>query len=308
MSELTHIPCPLCYGRSYSEIKRFEDGVVVGECDTCGMSYTPVAHREPESLFFDNEITDVEAAYGPILRKEVKHFRDEIFSKYTKRLLEYVPGPDHLDVGCAHGFFLNKSREAGFNVTGVEPSEAMVAFAREHLNLNVHHGTMASVDLGDARYDAISFTDSMEYIPDPRADLERLHEDHMNLGAVVFIKVPNGDYFKLRHLLAKVGLSMGAAGAYSPSLRVGHYNHRTLSQLVTSVGMELVEVGYFDPIDSPGWYKHTGKWIEFESPWWMDWRSKTVRKLLHGLGELQQFFTGRNHLSQSVYVIARKQW
>src|SRR5712664_2850056 len=43
-----------------------------------------------------------------------------------------------LDVGCAHGFFLDTARRRGWTVAGVDISPEAVDFARERLRLDVY--------------------------------------------------------------------------------------------------------------------------------------------------------------------------
>lgn len=301
-----NFPCPACNARKYSFIKQFEDGVVVGKCSSCGLIYTPGRHQTPAGLFTDVNLKELATAYQPILDKKVRHFRTVAFEKYLAAMKRHCLGTRHLDVGCAHGFFPNISREAGNEVTGVEPSASMVAFGRQFLHLDMRQGILDDADLGAESWDMVSFTDSMEYIPNPHEGLRRLVSMHLNPGGVVFIKVPNGNYFVLRHWLKKrLGISIGGAEAFSPSRRVVHYTERTLKKLVESHGLTVVESGYFMPIDSPVVDPNTGEFTEFETAWNVNWKQKMLRKALHTLGELQTFFTGHNHLSQSVYVVAQ---
>jgi ubiquinone/menaquinone biosynthesis C-methylase UbiE len=55
-----------------------------------------------------------------------------------------LPGQSVLDIGCGTGAQLDLYRRAGCRITGVDPSPAMVALARQKL------GAQARVDLGDA--------------------------------------------------------------------------------------------------------------------------------------------------------------
>ena len=42
------------------------------------------------------------------------------------------------------------------------------------------------------------FYDSLEYFLEPIEDLNTLAANHLNKNGIIFIKVPNGDYFKLK--------------------------------------------------------------------------------------------------------------
>ena len=146
--EPSRVPCPICGASHFKEIKKFPDGVIVGRCDECGTTYTPFMHATPEGLFTDSDEKILRYVYAPILEKRVKHFRHGTFASYVDVIKRYAPGKKHLDVGCAHGFFPAASREAGFEVTGVEPGPRMAKFAKNILDLNVHEGVLSAVDLG----------------------------------------------------------------------------------------------------------------------------------------------------------------
>lgn len=302
-----NIDCPICGAKEYDQIKSFADGVVVGACKDCKSMYTPIRHETPEGLFAQSDQRELMFQYGPILQKKVRHFRHKIFHDYLNLVKEHAPGKRHLDVGCAQGFFPAISKEEGFEVTGVEPGPGMVQFAREKLNLEMFEGTLDKVDLGTRKWDIITFTDSLEYFPNPVGDLKKLVAENLEDKGVVFIKVPNGNYFKFRHnMKTKYKLSMGADEAFSPTMRVMHYDYQSIQKLAEKIGIEPIKVGHFKPINSPDWTKYTGIWLEIESPWWMNWKQKLFRGLLHNMGQAQFALTKRNNLSQSVYIVGRK--
>lgn len=298
--------CPICNQTHYSKIKKFADGVVVGNCNNCGLTYTPKRHNTPEDLFGEISMDRLHMMYQPIINKKKKHFRTKIFNKYLNKVKHYASGKKHLDVGCAHGFFIDIAKQNGFEVTGIEPNKTMAEFGRNYLKVDIIDGTLDQVTLSK-KWDVITFTDSLEYFKTPIQDLSKLVENNLNEKGIIFIKVPNGDYFYARHLLkTKLGLSLGGAEAYSPSKRVAHYNHKTIQKLANALQMEVLKTGFFLPIDSPVWFKHVGLHLEIENPWFLGMKEKIVRKFLHFIGLVEFIVIRKNHFSQAVYIIARK--
>lgn len=305
--ETIDFACPVCEQKEYSKIKEFSDGVVVGKCGTCNLTYTPKRHNAPDDLFGEIPMEHLNVLYAPVVQNRRNHFRTKIFNKYLDKIKKYASGKKHLDIGCAHGFFINISRKAGYEVTGIEPNKTMAEFGKNAMDLNIHNGTLDQIDLKDEKWDAISFTDSLEYFMNPVGDLKKLVEHNLNKNGVIFIKVPNGDYFKFRHnLKTKLGFGLGAAEAYSPSKRVAHYNYKTIQLLAEKLGLETVKTGFFLPINSPDWFKYSGVHLEIESPWWMGTKNKIVRKVIHFFGILEFGIFRKNHLSQAVYIVMRK--
>lgn len=298
--------CPICNQTHYTKIKTFKDGVIVGECNNCGLTYTPKRHNTPEDLFGEISMDRLQIMYQPILDRKKNHFRTKIFNQYLSKIKLYTLGKNHLDVGCAHGFFIDISKQNGFNVTGIEPNKTMAEFGRNYLRLDIIDGTLDQVTLSQ-KWNVITFTDSLEYFKNPIHDLSKLVDNNLNDKGIVFIKVPNGDYFYARHILkTKFGLSLGGAEAYSPSKRVAHYNNKTIQKLAETLNMDVIKTGFFLPIDSPVWHKYVGIHLEIENPWFLGIKERLVRKILHILGLVEYFFIRKNHFSQAVYIIARK--
>lgn len=78
-----------------------------------------------------------------------------------------------LDVGCGNGRFLNSMRGFGWDVEGVEFSEAGVTAARLS-NLKVHHGDLASANFADGSFDLVTARHVIEHIPQPHPFMAEL--------------------------------------------------------------------------------------------------------------------------------------
>lgn len=303
-SSLISQSCLLCGSDDYQPVKEFRDGVVVGRCAACGFLYTPRRHHSPEGLFFGADVQMLRVLCWPLVAGERTHYRNRNFLAYLRLIGKHAPGRRLLDVGCAQGFFLAAARAQGYEVTGVEPSPAMAEFAEAMLGLRVLKGRLDQVDLGDGLWDAVSFTDSLEYLPDPVRDLRAIGL-HLPPRGIVFIKVPNGAYFLLRHSIeSRFGLGLSLDEAFSPSRRVGHYTTQSLERLVREAGLDVLEIGVCPPVDSPVWRRWTGLDLEIEAPWFMGLAGRAARRLLSGLGVAELALTGGTRLAPSLYVLA----
>jgi 2-polyprenyl-3-methyl-5-hydroxy-6-metoxy-1,4-benzoquinol methylase len=103
-----------------------------------------------------------------------------------------------LDVGCASGLFLKAMADAGWDVYGVEPSVEQFRLARETLG---SRGTVVNTTLEragfDRRFDAVTFWDVLEHMPEPVAFLS-LCASLLAPGGRVFFTVPNLDSWAAR--------------------------------------------------------------------------------------------------------------
>jgi SAM-dependent methyltransferase len=140
-----------------------------------------------------------------------------------------------LDVGCASGLFLARALEAGWDVTGVEPSETLYARARANLG---GRGDIRCATLEEARlspgFDAITLWDVLEHVPDPFSFL-RAGRDLLADGGHLFLNVPDLDSLHSRLF-----------GARWPLLLAEHLNYFTRPSLRLCgerAGLTLVRFG-----------------------------------------------------------------
>lgn len=76
-----------------------------------------------------------------------------------------------LDVGCGGGFLSEEFAKIGFEVTGMDPSPALLMAAREHAALNSLHidyieGYGESMPLEDNQFDCAACCDVLEHVDD----------------------------------------------------------------------------------------------------------------------------------------------
>lgn len=307
MIETIYQRCPICKSETYTFLKELEDGVKVGRCNSCNTIYTPLRHPTPSSLFYSRSLEFYEWLFEPVIKKKKKHYRVNNFNEYLKIINNISIGRKLLDVGCAHGIFPLIAQENGYQVTGIEPSPAFAKFASECLGIRVLPGKIEDVDLGNDVWDVITFTDSLEYFPDPVKELSKL-KNHLSDNGVVFVKVPNGKAFIFRNWLTRItGIKSISHTVFTPSLRVVHYTSDSLKLLINQSGFEVIEIGVPYPIDSPSWESLTGYGLITKSPWWMDSRRKLFRRIGFTLAYIVNLISpSANYFSPSIYITARK--
>lgn len=103
-----------------------------------------------------------------------------------------------LDVGAGSGDLGGVLVERGWNVVGVEPSEAACELAREQ-GVDARAGTLGTVELEPGSFDAVVFHHSLEHVPDPVQALTKASES-LRAGGAVAIAVPNFDSPQRRRL------------------------------------------------------------------------------------------------------------
>jgi 2-polyprenyl-3-methyl-5-hydroxy-6-metoxy-1,4-benzoquinol methylase len=183
--------CPACGGPlvPWREVPSAEPALQGQEfellrCQCCGSAVT--------AGDVSSEIHDT-GAYGaseprlhplalPLLRAFDAH-RLAMLGQATK------PPARLLDVGAGRGRFLASARAAGYDVTGIEPSNRGVSAAQQ-LDVPVQHATIEDAELEPASIDAAVIWHVLEHVDDPRAALVRV-SDWLRPGGSLLVGVPN---------------------------------------------------------------------------------------------------------------------
>ncbi len=185
-------------------------------CPYCGEPQT--APAGPEGTLFRCRncglIGRMRAREGILRYYEERYFEDHaqdqlsgersgIYEHILNRL-EPAGSGSLLDVGCGCGFFLKAAAKRGWRVTGIDPSEQSVRFARDLLGDAVHEKTLNAFAVQEP-YDVITLINVLDHSLHPWKDLHRIM-DLLKPGGIVFIRIPNGRlHFLLLQWLQWIG-------------------------------------------------------------------------------------------------------
>jgi SAM-dependent methyltransferase len=149
-----------------------------------------------------------------------------------RRLLELPPGRA-LDVGCGNGALGEWLIGHGWSVVGIDPSTAACAVASAR-GLDMHCGTLESVDLGGERFDAVILSHVLEHLEDPVAGLATAGKLACP-GAATFVAVPNFGGWQRRRFGGRwFHLDL-------PRHR-HHFTRRSLAQALELAGLEPAHI------------------------------------------------------------------
>jgi 2-polyprenyl-3-methyl-5-hydroxy-6-metoxy-1,4-benzoquinol methylase len=163
------------------------------ECEICNFKHlNPIPSEEELELFYKKEyFQSAKPQYLAEDRREIKH-RNIFFDQRIDFFLKNTPGKSLLDVGCGDGIFLERARERGFEVYGIEPSEHAFSIGQSN-NLNIYNGTLDSfVKLNNKLFDVIHLKNVLEHVNNPIHILEKCIA-LLKTDGVLYLEVPN-DY------------------------------------------------------------------------------------------------------------------
>jgi len=109
----------------------------------------------------------------------------------VERLGNYVPlGAQVFDVGAGGGEFIYLLHKHGYGASGIEPSEAYVAFSIQQYGIKVETGYVETFWMADSSVDAITMHHVLEHLADPKYALTRI-KAWLKPGGHAIIEVPN---------------------------------------------------------------------------------------------------------------------
>ena len=189
---------------------------------------------------------------------------------------ELEPGASLLDVGCGTGFFL-EGAAAHVQTAGLDPSLQAVTFCASRGLSSVHLGGVEHLAALQGQFDAITFFDVIEHLPDDIGAL-RLARSVLRPGGRGFISVPAYQWLWSHHDEAH-----------------GHQRRYTAALLRTrlaAAGFRDVRTGFFNARLFPlalavrGWQKLTGRALEAD----LEPPPEPVNRWFRG------WFAGESHL------------
>ena len=197
--------CLLCGQRDWLPLIEAQDPLpggnglwfVVVQCQKCGLcftnprptlatmdsfylpSYSPHQGRSPSKCLADCD---------SIPAKMPRRYRNPFSALKPGRLLDF---------GCGSGRFIQRMRQRGWRVTGLDSSPNAIELVRNQLGLNAMLGSLPHPDLRSGSFDLITMWHSLEHVHAPLSVLR----DAFRLlapGGKLHVAVPNIDSLPFR--------------------------------------------------------------------------------------------------------------
>jgi SAM-dependent methyltransferase len=221
------------------------------ECGAWGSSLEPEINARNTHVTTATEIDTTARVAG------LERLRRENFRQVLDRIATLMPlaGARLLDVGSAHGWFLEEAAARGAEATGVEPEEDVAADALRR-GLDVRRGYFPDVVGESERFDVVAFNDVLEHIPDARGTLEACARV-LRPGGILSVNIPNAD--GLGYRVAGGAARLGVRGPFErfwqhglPSPHCHYFTRASLTRLVAGSGFEVEEVEALSAISRQG--------------------------------------------------------
>ncbi|HEX4668848.1 MAG TPA: class I SAM-dependent methyltransferase [Solirubrobacterales bacterium] len=223
-------------------------------CPECG---TWASSLEPEINARNTHVTTATQIDGTARVAGLESLRRENFRQILNCVDALVPlaGARLLDVGSAHGWFLEEAAARGAQATGVEPDDDVAADPLRR-GLDIRCGYFPDVIAESETFDIVTFNDVLEHIPDARATLEACARV-LRPGGVLSVNIPNAD--GLGYRVAGTTARVGIRGPFErfwqhglPSPHCHYFTRASLARLVTDSGFAVEEIDALSAISRQG--------------------------------------------------------
>jgi 2-polyprenyl-3-methyl-5-hydroxy-6-metoxy-1,4-benzoquinol methylase len=285
-SEVISRVCPMCESGDYAGICKERGCIGIVKCKQCGLMYVNPMVKDPEKNYWGDEKKYFEEA-RLIFEDKAKSHRDINYLEDLKVIEKIKPTGNFLDIGTNAGFFLRHTRGKKWNVIGIDPSPVLSEMARKYFDLNVKTCYLNEAGFKDEYFDVVTMTDVFEHLPDPKkmlADIKKV----IKKDGILFIKVPNGKCNMLKLWLAKAFGKTKDYDIFDSYEHVTHFTHKTLKRMLVECGFKVTESRIGRPVQIPSWHKYVGRYYQYPSPYFMDWKNYTMRGLFYWISKIER--------------------
>lgn len=223
-SEQTEIldTCAWCEGRQRNQLFH-ENGFPYYQCRSCSIIYLGVRPKEEfVSLIYDDQ--DYHAASNVAYLKRTGEKRLDLLGQLR-------PGARIFEDGAGAGGFLAACQARGYEATGCDLGSDAVYKAKSLFDVDLHHGTMASLELPDSSLDVIASFNLLSHLYAPWDYFQEVYRVLKDDG-IFFIRTG------LRDGLMKYV----RRGQWSAPEHVFHYTRKVINRLLNDAGMTMDRV------------------------------------------------------------------
>lgn len=241
--------CPVCREAVVANIRPWHL-----ECPSCHYEGSSLVAHIGGSPDIELDETSREAALLPLRQRNFRSIAAEISALAKDR--EVGAHPRLLDVGCAHGWFLQACQPA-FDAAGIEPDRA-IALAASDRGGHIRQGFFPDVLSGHETFDVIVFNDVLEHIPDVAATLQACNR-HLSKNGLLVINAPSrrGAIYRFTKCAARLGFPASFDRMWQlgfPSPHVHYFDTRSIRGLTSAAKFELIKRSRLPSVSAQGLY------------------------------------------------------
>lgn len=169
----------------------------VYKCHRCGTGFADKKFKQSdfdriyaESYYDSWKGTDNKLSKE--VKKQVKNMKIKTFDSYLKKItkIESLKNKKLLDVGCATGYLLEKAKQLGAEVHGVEYSRFASREAQKKFPNKVFSGFLEQANYKRSFFDVITLIDVIEHVENPIKQMREVKRILKQNGLIIVV-TPN---------------------------------------------------------------------------------------------------------------------
>lgn len=225
--------CCLCQSDKFEKLYdapgfRQDRSFAIRRCSGCGLVSAKVTEADIAGAY---EADYYETAYPGYLSD--KKFHDLNNDIIIKDIEKYFPAGRMAEVGSAFGFFLQRAKMRGWDVTGFECSQYASRAARDEYGVDVRAEDFLQANL-PREYNMFVMMDTIEHLVDPLAMLKK--------GASI-LKPGGGAYVSTGDMNSLFARLCGRKWRMMvPPLHTYYFTPDTLSMMMEKAGFKVIAV------------------------------------------------------------------
>lgn len=234
--------CIICNNKNLKLVKvsvRDCQDVNVEMCDNCRhQQLNPLPSTDDLQEFYDQD-TQAKLIYENIDVEEARRRSQFDVVRRSKLVQSFIQNKETarvLEIGTGYGFFIKEMKNEGYDIEGIEISEARRNIARS-LTKNTIYGYDLVKEMPEeliGKYDIIVMFQVLEHILDPGLFLDKIRKMLKEEG-IVIIEVPNLD----DHLL---GISKDYFDFFYQIAHLSYFSPKSLGSLLNQCHYRNIEI------------------------------------------------------------------
>lgn len=226
--------CNICNSENVKRIG-CKNSFDIARCNKCRTLFA--VKIEDSSDYFDY------STYYDEGNLTVPNFVNDSYRKTIGEFESHRGNNRFLDVGCGAGTLLKIANEMNWDTTGVEVSKP----AAEHLKslgLNIFEGTLEEAHFPDDHFDAITCTEVIEHVTDPKRLMKEIARI-LNPKGVLWMTTPHSNGLSGKLLGAKWSV-------VAPPEHLNLFSKNSLRDCLDDAGFKNFEIALtgFNPIEA----------------------------------------------------------
>jgi 2-polyprenyl-3-methyl-5-hydroxy-6-metoxy-1,4-benzoquinol methylase len=230
------IACPICGEKEFSkhletlDYTTTRESFTIQRCDHCSLLLTNPRPTKSEigKYYLSDQYISHTGGDSSMIDSIYRTVRNITLKNKLRLVNKYQSKFNLLDYGCGTGEFLATCKDAGWTVTGIEPSDEARVKNRKDLHV------VDSLSKVDSQVNAITMWHVLEHVHELNETLARLRSLLTNNGTV-FIAVPNHESYDARYY-------KNCWAGYDVPRHLWHFNKENIKRILTRHNLRLLEI------------------------------------------------------------------